>query len=84
MGYAKIGSSAGDERQEQVAGIDVTVALFFDGTGNNKDNTDERKKANATYQDNTDHRSSSYENDYSNVARLSANYADGQINVTMK
>lgn len=54
--------------------IDVTVAMFFDGTGNNMYNTDEADKQSDIYKKNTDHGTSSYENSYSNVARLYLNY----------
>ena len=70
MGYAIIGSFEGESRVKTVQGIDLTFALFFDGTGNNKHNTDERLKGSTVYNKNTDHKNSSYENDYSNVARL--------------
>jgi hypothetical protein len=42
MGIAKIGPAKGEERQKTTGSIDVTIAMFFDGTSNNKNNTDER------------------------------------------
>lgn len=74
-GLAKIGPAQGETRQKTIAPIDVSIAMFFDGTGNNKDNTDERLKQSSIYREKTG-QNSSYENDYSNVARLWKNYSD--------
>lgn len=70
MGLAKIDTGQGTQRVPYQAPVDVTVAVFFDGTGNNMYNTDARK---ANKNNNYD-ADSSYENAYSNVARLFKNY----------
>jgi hypothetical protein len=75
MGFYKFGPTEGEVRQKTTKPIDVTIAMFFDGTGNNKDNTDERLKQSSIYREKTG-QNSSYENDYSNVARLFQNYQD--------
>ena len=46
------------------------MSVFFDGTGNNKYNTEERLKNTSVYRWTSDTFGESYENDYSNVARL--------------
>ena len=46
----------------------LRITLCFDGTMNNKNNTDARRANTETFQDHDD--DASYENDYSNVARL--------------
>ena len=74
MGLAKIESGKGELRVNSQLPPNVTVAVFFDGTGNNMYNTDTRKAAeNAKIK--TDYAAdSSYLNAYSNVARLYKNY----------
>lgn len=56
--------------------INVTLGVFFDGTGNNKTNINERKRNSAEFQKHgkkdTD---SSYYSDWTNVARLWDNYS---------
>lgn len=80
-GVAKVGPSQGEKRQKTIMPIDVTIAIFFDGTDNNKNNTDLKNslstKDQQTYLENTnkDH-TSSYDNDYSNIARLWKNYSE--------
>jgi len=86
MGLAKIDSGTGQQKTNPVPGINVTISMFFDGTGNNKNNTDariaaskisdKRQEKQTVYEKNTDHQSSSYENDYSNVARLWKNFTE--------
>lgn len=49
--------------------LDLTLNLFFDGTTNNRTNTDAREKNNKTYEENSNKKDDSYENDYTNVAR---------------
>jgi hypothetical protein len=88
MGLAKIDSGTGQQKTNPVPGINVTMSMFFDGTGNNKNNTDARIAASkisdkkqekqTVYEQNTDHKGSSYENDYSNVARLWNNFTENQ------
>ena len=73
MGLAKIDSGTGQQKTNPVPGINVTMSMFFDGTGNNKNNTDARVAASkisnkkqekqTVYEQNTDHQGSSYEND---------------------
>ncbi|TDO20714.1 T6SS phospholipase effector Tle1-like catalytic domain-containing protein [Pedobacter duraquae] len=52
--------------------LDIVVGMFFDGTKNNKDNTDQRNKpTNGSFDKyGKDDDESSYYNDHSNVARL--------------
>ncbi|MGM5631963.1 DUF2235 domain-containing protein [Apibacter raozihei] len=52
--------------------ISISVGLFFDGTLNNKDNTDERKKNSDFFKKKGQNKAedTSYYNDWSNVARL--------------
>ena len=53
--------------------INVRLNLFFDGTQNNKTNTESRStnsKNHATYKKTGNKNDDSYENDYTNVARL--------------
>lgn len=51
--------------------IDITIGVFFDGTLNNKNNTEERKNNSTAFTKNgKDDQASSYYNDWSNVARL--------------
>jgi uncharacterized protein (DUF2235 family) len=49
--------------------IKVSLNLFFDGTQNNRNNTEKREKNTAEYKKEGDKKSDSYENDLSNVAR---------------
>lgn len=51
--------------------IDITLGIFFDGTKNNKTNTNEREKNTSAFKENgADDDESSYYNDWTNVARL--------------
>jgi hypothetical protein len=88
MGIAKFGSAEGEERQKSTQSINVTVAMFFDGTDNNKSNTDARYSTDINihekYTNNTDHNNSSYENDHSNVAKLWSNYTEDKANYKFK
>ena len=71
MGLAKIEGGTGNQKVKVTPLTDVTVTVFFDGTGNNMYNTDTRGNApKGTKFD----EGSSYENAYSNVARLFKNY----------
>ncbi|WP_435524744.1 hypothetical protein [Chryseobacterium indoltheticum] len=56
--------------------INVALGVFFDGTLNNKTNSDARKGNTESYQDHGGDPSdnNSYNNDWSNVARLWENY----------
>ncbi|WP_079242803.1 T6SS phospholipase effector Tle1-like catalytic domain-containing protein [Chryseobacterium indologenes] len=70
----QFGSYTPSVSKEEV--LDITIGIFFDGTLNNKTNTDERKKGTDAHkkhggkaEDNT-----SYNNDWSNVARMWDNY----------
>ncbi len=47
----------------------ITIGVFFDGTNNNKDNTDHRRENTATFR-NVSSEGDSYYNEYSNVARM--------------
>ena len=49
--------------------IDVVLNLFFDGTGNNKSNTEARKLGTKSYHKYSDKKEDSYENDFSNIAK---------------
>ncbi|WP_205942341.1 DUF2235 domain-containing protein [Pedobacter sp. SYP-B3415] len=57
-------------RQNPVEYIDVSAGMFFDGTKNNKTNTNERRANTAAYRAHGTDPASSYQNDWSNVARL--------------
>lgn len=57
------------QNDKPINGIDVTLNLFFDGTGNNKTNTDARKTGSNHYLNNSNQKDDSYENDYSNIVR---------------
>lgn len=48
----------------------ITISIFFDGTKNNKNNTDARRKNLKSFRDHGSDEESSYQNDWSNVARL--------------
>jgi hypothetical protein len=53
--------------------VTVRISLFFDGTGNNRRNTDHRSTGSAVFKriaESDKFQESSYFNDYSNVARL--------------
>ena len=52
--------------------INVTIGIFFDGTRNNKNNTNERIKNTSDFKNNgaSKAKDTSYYNDHSNVARL--------------
>jgi Uncharacterized alpha/beta hydrolase domain (DUF2235) len=84
MGLAKVDSGTGDQRIKPKPGLNIIAGMFFDGTGNNQNNTnvynlahgDPKKhkaediaKAKKELKDMSDGKSS-YENDWSNVARL--------------
>ena len=81
-GLAKIGPAQGEQRQNATKGKNIVIGVFFDGTCNNMNNTDDRKKNDAKYLDNKHHwyggyadkGDDSYENEYSNIARLFTNY----------
>lgn len=49
--------------------LDLTLNLFFDGTANNRNNTEAREKDTKSYQKKSNKKDDSYENDYTNVAR---------------
>lgn len=84
MGLARVDSGTGDQKVKPKPGLNFSVGMFFDGTGNNQNNTnvynlahgDPKKhkaediaKAKKILKDESNG-ASSYENDYSNVARL--------------
>ena len=49
--------------------IEVSLNLFFDGTANNKSNTEARLANSKDYQEHSNKKDDSYTNDYSNVAK---------------
>jgi len=49
--------------------LELTLNLFFDGTTNNKTNTEEREKNSNIYEKQSNKVEDSYENDFTNVAR---------------
>lgn len=49
--------------------LELTLNIFFDGTTNNKINTEAREKKDSAYQKNSNKKDDSYENDFTNVAR---------------
>ncbi|MDY0907275.1 DUF2235 domain-containing protein [Pedobacter sp. CFBP9032] len=55
---------------DKVEYLDLFVGVFFDGTKNNMNNSEERRASTPTYQRNGTDSDSSYQNDWSNVARL--------------
>jgi hypothetical protein len=59
-----------DEKKKDKQPVKLRVSVFFDGTGNNKYNTEERLAHSNKYRFTPGIFSGSYENDYSNVARL--------------
>ncbi|ABG57949.1 DUF4280 domain-containing protein [Cytophaga hutchinsonii] len=50
--------------------VDVTLGAFFDGTLNNKTNTEQREANTEIFKNNSDDKTNSYYNSYTNVARL--------------
>ncbi|WP_299253308.1 PAAR-like protein [uncultured Cytophaga sp.] len=50
--------------------IDLNLGVFFDGTRNNKTNTEQREANTEVFQENSSDKTNSYYNSYSNVARL--------------
>ena len=59
-----------DEKKKDKQPVKLRVSVFFDGTGNNKYNTDERVLHDKKHPFIPKLFTGSYENDYSNVARL--------------
>jgi hypothetical protein len=59
-----------DEKKKDKQPVKLRVSVFFDGTGNNKYNTDERVLHDKKHPFVPKLFTGSYENDYSNVARL--------------
>lgn len=58
-----------EEKEEEKEKIRVRISMFFDGTQNNRINTEHRLSDDATYQKNQNKKkNNSYENDLSNVA----------------
>lgn len=49
--------------------LDLTLNIFFDGTANNRNNTEAREKNTKPYQKKSNKIDDSYENDYTNVTR---------------
>ncbi|PWB28234.1 phospholipase effector Tle1 domain-containing protein [Flavobacterium sp. HTF] len=49
--------------------LELTLNLFFDGTANNRNNTEAREKNTFAYQEKSNKKNDSYENDYTNIAR---------------
>ncbi|MBF4515640.1 DUF2235 domain-containing protein [Flavobacterium sp. ANB] len=49
--------------------LDLTLNLFFDGTGNNRENTSAREYRTSDYEKESNKKDDSYENDYTNIAR---------------
>lgn len=79
VGRVKLGTAKKIPVQPVGSVINVTMAMFFDGTGNNFHNTDERKMQSEIYKEiHKDDHTSSYENEYSNVARLYNNYSQDE------
>ena len=58
-----------NENDSPAKEIDVVLNLFFDGTGNNKSNTEARKLGTKSYNKYSDKKEDSYENDFSNIAK---------------
>ena len=58
-----------NENDSPAKEIDVVLNLFFDGTGNNKSNTEARKLGTESYHKYSDKKEDSYENDFSNIAK---------------
>ncbi|PRQ09702.1 phospholipase effector Tle1 domain-containing protein [Enhygromyxa salina] len=59
---------APEDEAPPLAKTTIRVSLFFDGTGNNRANTRDRLRNNATYRANEGE--GSFENDFTNVSRL--------------
>jgi len=70
MGLAKIDGGTGDQKVKTAPTVNIIIGMFFDGTMNNQNNTNDRIANNAKYIK----KEGSYENDYSNVARLADYY----------
>ena len=70
----QFGSYTPSVSKEEV--LDITIGIFFDGTLNNKTNTDERKNNTDAHKKHggKDTDNTSYNNDWSNVARMWDNY----------
>ncbi|EKB62065.1 T6SS phospholipase effector Tle1-like catalytic domain-containing protein [Bergeyella zoohelcum] len=71
---AETGVSYGEPRKihpndKPINGLEISLNLFFDGTGNNKSNTEVRKVGNNYYKKHSNKKNDSYENEFSNVAR---------------
>lgn len=49
--------------------LELTLNIFFDGTTNNKTNTESREKNDSAYQKMSNKKDDSYENEFTNVAR---------------
>jgi hypothetical protein len=49
--------------------LELTLNIFFDGTANNKTNTQAKEKNTTAYQEKSNKKDDSYENDYTNIAR---------------
>ena len=49
--------------------LELTLNLFFDGTANNRNNTEARESNKIEYQKNSNKKDDSYENDYTNISR---------------
>ena len=49
--------------------LELTLNIFFDGTANNRNNTEARENNTKDYQKKSNKRDDSYENDYTNIAR---------------
>jgi hypothetical protein len=49
--------------------LELTLNIFFDGTGNNRENTLSREHNTNDYQKKSNKKNDSYENDYTNIAR---------------
>lgn len=74
MGLAKIEDGKGEKRVKIIPSLNITIAVFFDGTGNNMYNTNTRKATVEAKIETNYAADSSYLNAYSNVARLFKNY----------
>ncbi|MDQ6469803.1 DUF2235 domain-containing protein [Flavobacterium sp. LHD-80] len=61
--------------------LELTLNIFFDGTTNNRNNTEAREKNINAYQDNSNKKDDSYENDYTNIARA---YDAASVKETMQ
>ncbi len=60
-----------DHREEQKKHVKIRLSVFFDGTLNNRVNTDHRKQNTAVYQANKVKKmDNSYENDHTNVEKI--------------